>query len=849
MDNATRRELLQRHKMSGFPGSIMDVYQAYGQGVDLIEQYEQQQVAQQQPTAEIPQQPTPSAPQPPAAQPQIKANIQSPQAGGNLVKSYDNQSLGLSNLGMGSQEGMQFQMQTGGQKDPSKDKGDYNMARALELGYEPNEEGHWPSVDDTNGMWLKSTKHPTMTKEFLYGYLSGDHYKTHDLVINPEGYFGENQLQYIPKREPAPRMGVRQNPDKSVSTHKYATETIDGKWYSFPTLFQNPDSSWVDMEPKEGDDWYPAYEEALRRGEVIDFGKDMKGALEWGMGSWKEQKQTGGPTDPPKWQGTIDKINQNWGPDQIRDTLDLNTLDLVAIEQMGVQDPEGVRVPLKYHETGPYQRFQSNAVQLVGEQGNFTEGVGKGHYMYDQPSTLRDAKRLRTISNNMGLVTPQFALDLIASEGTANADTLTADQQDMLMMSNLIMDPKAPFRAYGAGNASIEDLWYHGVNRGKNEEKARAEFRESMRGLRNDDLNNYMFMEPKPNYFEQRRFGGIKRKRRGGPTDPPYIASSDNTRINTPLPPQLALNAPVQQPFRDQGTIRQAPDEVETMSVLGVLSQPLKALEYYSKDSNRGSLPTQAEFDAQGSNPIDQALAMVNPAAQVQGFIEDSSSGLTAAIPGIKALKGAGSMPLPPRMSREQILAATKDSGRTGRFAEMGTLNDYGNMQLQGLRERGALLDKNFGDYPASKFLSDDAVEYMGSYSGRPVVGVQMPDRENPLHYYLSSGLAGKKKVDGSSSRGTWVPFPGWSDNYLESGFVRNWFNKDAGWENAYDSRVMQSISDELTPHLAKRYFGEEGINQGLANEAELFEAMGLAVKRKKTGGVTKYFNNRIRRK
>ena len=188
-------------------------------------------------------------------------------------------------------------MQDGGQKDPSKDKGDYNMARAEELGYTP-EDGHWPSVDYTNGMWLKSAKHPTAVKELLHGYLGADVYKTNDLVTNPEGYFGEDQLQYIPKRQPAPRMGVRQNPGGSVSTHKYATETLDGKnWFSFPTLFQNPDSSWVDMEPEEGDDWYPAYEEALRRGEVIDFGEDKKGALEWGEGSWKEQKQTGGPTN------------------------------------------------------------------------------------------------------------------------------------------------------------------------------------------------------------------------------------------------------------------------------------------------------------------------------------------------------------------------------------------------------------------------------------------------------------------------------------------------------------------------------------------------------------------------
>jgi len=44
MDNATRRALLQRHRQSGFPGSIMDVFRAYEQGVDLVGQYMQQQM-------------------------------------------------------------------------------------------------------------------------------------------------------------------------------------------------------------------------------------------------------------------------------------------------------------------------------------------------------------------------------------------------------------------------------------------------------------------------------------------------------------------------------------------------------------------------------------------------------------------------------------------------------------------------------------------------------------------------------------------------------------------------------------------------------------------------------------
>ena len=217
---------------------------------------------------------------------------------------------------------------------------------------------------------------------------------------------------------------------------------------------------------------------------------------------------------PPKWDDTIQAIGRNWGPDQLGDTLDLNTMDLISEERMGVARPGIVRDSLAYHETGPHQRMQPNAVQIAQDTitGKRFPGVGRGLFMYDQPSTLRDANRLITIADNMGMEPPAFATQLKASDGTSRADTLSADQQHMLMTANLIADEKAPFKAYGRGDASLEDLWYSGVNRRPSEEKARAEFRESMRGLEQDDLSRYFFMGPRPNYFERRRRGGLRRR-------------------------------------------------------------------------------------------------------------------------------------------------------------------------------------------------------------------------------------------------------------------------------------------------------------------------------------------------
>jgi len=72
------------------------------------------------------------------------------------------------------------------------------------------------------------------------------------------------------------------------STVRMATEVIDGKWYSYPTIF-----------PKEGNtgssdpnDWlvldeYEAFEEARKRGELFEFGEDKESALLFGEGAWK----------------------------------------------------------------------------------------------------------------------------------------------------------------------------------------------------------------------------------------------------------------------------------------------------------------------------------------------------------------------------------------------------------------------------------------------------------------------------------------------------------------------------------------------------------------------------------
>ena len=135
MDNATRRGLLTRHRQSQFPGSILDVFKAHDQGIDLLGEFEQQQMQ----VAQTPQQqqqglrPSHQAgnvnqsmtfPNVPPNTPFNTMGMKAPidikkfNEQGHLVKSYDNVPPGVQNLPTGPQRGTVIEtpanMQSGG---------------------------------------------------------------------------------------------------------------------------------------------------------------------------------------------------------------------------------------------------------------------------------------------------------------------------------------------------------------------------------------------------------------------------------------------------------------------------------------------------------------------------------------------------------------------------------------------------------------------------------------------------------------------------------------------------------------------------------------------------------------
>ncbi len=152
----------------------------------------------------------------------------------------------------------------------------------------------------------------------------GDYnYGNADYVVEvPMAQYGIENKYPLPKRK-----GVRLNYDEEgnvngESTHIMKAEIVDGKWYGFPTLFQNDDDSWdntFELLINENEkNWMPAFKEAKRRGELIEFGDDMESAIKFGEGSWKPKAQYGDETVQTEFEidDRTGKINTTKGYDE-----------------------------------------------------------------------------------------------------------------------------------------------------------------------------------------------------------------------------------------------------------------------------------------------------------------------------------------------------------------------------------------------------------------------------------------------------------------------------------------------------------------------------------------------------
>ncbi len=110
---------------------------------------------------------------------------------------------------------------------------------------------------------------------------------------------------------------------------------------------------------------------------------------------------------------------------------------------------------------------------------------------------------------------------------------------------------------------------------------------------------------------------------------------------------------------------------------------------------------------------------------------------------------------------------------------------------LSSMKLQGKYLDEigfNVNDVIAPNVINH------GNKFGRQIAEVALPNGQSQL-FYKSSGLAGKKGIGkGGTTEGLWQPYGG----HASANGTNNWFIKDIGYENFYDSNSFKGIANKL---------------------------------------------------
>ena len=162
-------------------------------------------------------------------------------------------------------------------------------------------------------------------------------------------------------------------------------------------------------------------------------------------------------------------------------------------------------------------------------------------------------------------------------------------------------------------------------------------------------------------------------------------------------------------------------------------------------------------------------------------------------------------------LQKQPLYTPTEELPHYGKMTgpNMG-VNDIADMSKGGpvdkviaaTRAKGASYDKNLsGNFN----WKPEMFRKMPDVSGRKMVDVNPGGGMESQRFYQSTGLAGKKLPDGSTSKGTWVPLEGFG----ESSGTNKWFIKSKsisegsvigpGWDDAYGSKVFKNMGKNIT--------------------------------------------------
>jgi uncharacterized membrane protein (UPF0127 family) len=331
--NQTRRQLLDRIKISNFPGSIIDVFKAADQGIDLISQHEQQQHQEQQQqnmqVANTPEEQaiglreehakgnTGASMAFPNVQPGQSFNtvgmkapidIQKIDDQGHLVESYKNVPPGIQDLPTGPYEGTIIESpsgyQTGGFKNyidkatPFNEIGDTIIYPPgdSQYKYEPYNKEILDIRPKLQRMGIYNVENKDLQKRYFWEQeqerLRKIQFQNRPRSAQKGGYVvkpRDGHTYMVDKMAVIndPVRNTQQFSDKPMyeghnpSTHLMAD---DDKLTAWPIIFQDKSGNWFEGGRKEAEKRGEVYKFNTRE-EMIDFAR---------KGNWKNTYKKGG---------------------------------------------------------------------------------------------------------------------------------------------------------------------------------------------------------------------------------------------------------------------------------------------------------------------------------------------------------------------------------------------------------------------------------------------------------------------------------------------------------------------------------------------------------------------------
>jgi hypothetical protein len=296
--------------------------------------------------------------------------------------------------------------------------------------------------------------------KFIYQYATGGVHRAQDAEENVD------PMKYKPVV--GNRIGTRQNPDGSESTHLMAYSKVDdlGGYVAFPTLFQNEQGEFYEPENPIA--------EAVKKNEIYRFGNDLDSAKEFAAGSWKSNMQSGGLFQNPilSMLDMAKEVGDEMVQSELNDMFSASTEDILGFNFVP-RDENGVVIKITFKgQEGGYSKNQESvfskyldmakdkAVSAAGQGVGFLTSVMKE--AIDRAKKANENKTESTPTEDPVKLTPAQAN---ASSISSAIDKVAGDNQDLraLLYTTSYMEntfganPNAYGRDYTHSFMSLDD--------------------------------------------------------------------------------------------------------------------------------------------------------------------------------------------------------------------------------------------------------------------------------------------------------------------------------------------------------------------------------------------------------